>query len=122
MRTKLFLLLVSLLGIGFAVQTSLSSEKDNQVESVKPYTPSRIEWAVVWLNSYLPVANSDFIGIRWIIKDENTISLLHSPKGNANYLNYTKKVDEVIDQGNEFLKTKGWDKFIKIEKSEAKRK
>jgi hypothetical protein len=97
-----------------AVNAQISGTQ-RDLQSTKPYTPTRLEWLAVELNSSYRQEITSGCSIHFIpIHDEDTllISVQYNPKLDREVLNSSLDTVRLLVKGN--AKLRGWDSWLKL--------
>jgi hypothetical protein len=91
----------------------------HELQGIKPYTPTRLEWLAVELNVR---GSSDYIFIEslgyriafvpYINEDTIVLSVLHARNANRKLMN--RDVDAARKLFDMAVKNKGWDSWVKL--------
>ena len=115
--TKQYVTILGILVIITFFTVTWAQDRSSDLEGVKPYTPSRLEWLAVELNANLRVSmsvNNGYLMSFIPIKKEDAILIYvrHLPNVNREVMNISiNSAREVIS-----IKTKqyGWNSWLKV--------
>ena len=114
-RSLLALLAISVL-VGFTAYGQLSKHQ-RELQGVKPYIPTRLEWLAVELNAYY--RTDDLGGLGYTItfisnEKEDTILLYVHYMRSANREAMNLAVDSARKVFNITVQSKGWDDWVRL--------